>query len=164
MLERMQAEYQNPERLQQLLRAIVLRTSARNQFRGVVKSVRRGAVNADVTLDVGDGLEIVANITNESVSELALEPGRAAMALIKSSFVLLAPGAELRISARNRLPGTVHTIVRGAVNSEVRLQLTGDRVIIAVVTNESLKELGLRKRQTCCAVINASHVLIAVND
>jgi molybdate transport system regulatory protein len=164
VLARMQAEQQDPRRLQQLLRAITMRTSARNQFRGTVKSVRRGAVNADVTLELGDGLAIVANITNDSVTDLGLRSGRAAVALIKSSFVLLTPDSDLRISARNRLPGTVHGITRGAVNSEVKLQLAGDRLMVAIVTNASIKELGLRKSQACCAVINASHVLIAVND
>jgi molybdate transport system regulatory protein len=38
-----------------------MKTSARNQFRGTVKFVRKGAVNADVILDLGDGLEIFAN-------------------------------------------------------------------------------------------------------
>ena len=160
----MQVEQRHPQRLRQLLQAITMRTSARNQFRGTVRTVRRGAVNADVTLDLGDGVEVVANITNQSVTALALRPGRMAMALIKSSFVLLAPDAGLRISARNRLAGTVRSIVRGAVNSEVKLQLRGDRTIVAIVTNESLRELGLRRQQPCCAVINASHVLVAVND
>jgi molybdate transport system regulatory protein len=55
----------------------------------VVKTVRKGAVNADVILELGDGLKIFANITNEAVTELGLKRGRKAVALIKSSFVLL---------------------------------------------------------------------------
>lgn len=67
-----------------------MKTSARNQFRGRVRQVRRGAVNADVILELADGLEIFADVTNEAVDELQLAPGSAAIALIKASFVLLA--------------------------------------------------------------------------
>ena len=85
-----------------------MKTSARNALRGVVGGVTIGQVNAEVTLKVADGVEIVAIITKESVEELGLTIGREALALIKSSFVILAPGdAPLRTSARNRLTGTV---------------------------------------------------------
>lgn len=71
---------------------------------------------------------------------------------------------SLAISASNRLPGKVSGIVPGAINSEVKLQLTGTRTLVAIVTNQSLKDLGLKTGSQCCALINASHVLIAVND
>ena len=164
VLARMQAEIHDADRLNDLLKAIAMKTSARNQLRGTIKSIRKGAVNADVVLDLGDGLEIFANITNEAITELALKRGREAIALIKSSFVLLSPDADIRISASNRLPGKVASITTGAVNSEVKLQLAGTRTLIAIVTNESLKTLKLKKGSDCCALINASHVLIAVND
>jgi len=37
-----------------------MKTSARNQYPGRVKHISKGAVNADVVLDIGDGLEIFA--------------------------------------------------------------------------------------------------------
>lgn len=164
VLARMQAEIHDADRLNELLKAIAMKTSARNQLRGTIKRIRKGAVNADVVLDLGEGLEIVANITNESVSELALKRGGEAVALIKSSFVLLSPDADMRLSAGNRLPGKITAITPGAVNSEVKLQVSGARTLIAIVTNESLKALGVKKGSDCCAFINASQVLIAVND
>jgi molybdate transport system regulatory protein len=164
VLARLQAESHDPERFGALLQALTLRTSARNQFRGRVKAVRRGAVNADVTLDLGEGLEICANITNDAVDDLGLKRGREAFALIKASFVLLAPDAGIRISTRNRLPGTVKSIVTGAVNCEVRLHLAGDRTLVAIVTRAGLAELELQEGSACCGFIKASHILIAVND
>ncbi len=164
VLARMQAESHDSGRLGELLKAITLRTSARNQFRGKVRTIRRGAVNADVVIDLGDGLEIFANITNDAVEELGLKRGREALALIKASFVLLTPDAGIRISARNRLCGTIKSIAPGAVNCEVRLQLAGDRTLVAIVTRDGLEELGLRAGASCCGLIKASHVLVAVND
>jgi len=164
LLQQMQAQIHDVDRLSELMRAITMRTSARNQFRGVVKAVRRGAVNADVILDLGEGLEIFANITNDAVDELGLAPGRTAVALIKASFVVLSPDANIRVSARNQLRGTVTAVIPGSVNGEVRILLPGGRTLTAIVTTEALHELGLVEGATCSALIKASHVLIAVND
>jgi molybdate transport system regulatory protein len=141
-----------------------MKTSARNQFWGTVTSVRKGAVNADVVLDLGDGLTIFANITNEAVDELRLQSGRKAAALIKASFVLLSPDRDIRISARNRLPGVVSEVIPGSVNSEIRIELAGKRALTAIVTNEACEELRLAPGSYCLGLIKASHVLLAVTD
>jgi molybdate transport system regulatory protein len=141
-----------------------MKTSARNHFPGKVKTVHKGAVNADVILDLGHGLEIFANITNEAVDDLGLKPARDATALIKSSFILLTTDANIRISARNRLPGTVAAVIPGAVNAEVKLNLPGKLVLTAIVTLETVQELGLAAGKPCTALIKASHVILAVDD
>src|SRR5579863_5010341 len=71
--------------LSALLWSLGMRTSARNALRGVVESVKDGAVNAEVVLRIGEGAAITAIITRESVRDLGLAPGRDALALIKSS-------------------------------------------------------------------------------
>ena len=130
ILARMQTKVHDIEQLNQLLRAIVMKTSARNQFRGKVKRLRKGAVNADVILDLGDGLEIFANITNEAVEDLQLKKGREAVALIKASFVLLSPDLNIRISARNRLAGVVSKMAfQGASIARLKIQLAGKRTL-----------------------------------
>jgi molybdate transport system regulatory protein len=164
LLTQMQAQVHDFDKLNELIKAVTMKTSARNQFRGTVKAVLKGAVNADVILDIGDGLEIFANITNEAVEDLALKPGRAAVALIKASFILLSPDANIRISARNRLRGSVTEVIPGAVNCEIKVQLPGDRVLTAIITSDSLQELRLVPGSACTALIKASHILIAVND
>ena len=83
-----------------------MKTSARNSLPGVIQAVVAGAVNAEVTLRLTGGDEIVSVVTMESVRDLGLELGVPATALIKSSFVILAPGTQrLRTSARNCLSG-----------------------------------------------------------
>ncbi len=64
--------------------------SARNQLRGVVKGIQGDGVLCEVTLDLGNGQEIVSVITRSSAERLGLKPGVAATALIKSTEVLLA--------------------------------------------------------------------------
>ncbi|MGA2564395.1 MAG: TOBE domain-containing protein [Steroidobacteraceae bacterium] len=141
-----------------------MKISARNQFRGTVQAVRKGAVNADVILDLGDGVQLCANITNEAVEELGLKTGVEAVALIKASMILLSPDQDIRISARNRLVGVVSAIIPGSVNCEVKLRLGAARVLTAIITEQALKELALAVGRPCTALIKASHVLIGVND
>jgi molybdopterin-binding protein len=62
--------------------------SARNQFPGVVKSVTRGNVMAEVVVTVGP-LEIVSAITRASADALDLKPGDAVRAVIKATEVLI---------------------------------------------------------------------------
>ena len=62
--------------------------SARNQFKGVVKSVKLGGVMAEVVVTVGS-LEIVSAITRTSAESLGLQPGDEVKAIIKSTEVLI---------------------------------------------------------------------------
>lgn len=64
--------------------------SARNQFKGTVKGVVTGGVMAEVTVDIGHGMEVVSVITKASAERLGLSTGADVTAIIKSSEVLLA--------------------------------------------------------------------------
>lgn len=163
-LARMEAGVKNFDQINNLLKAISMKTSARNQFRGQVSYLEKGAVNSEVKVDLGEGLEIFAVVTNEAVNELGLVLGKETVVLIKSSFVMLCPDENVRTSARNRLCGVVRETLPGAVNSEVKLELPGGRVLTAIITKEALNELGFAPGQRACALIKASHVILAVND
>lgn len=69
----------------------------------------------------------------------------------------------MEISARNVLKGKVKRVVRGAVNSEVTLELTRDIDIVAIITNSSVDRLKLEEGDRAFAVIKASNVMIAVD-
>lgn len=68
----------------------------------------------------------------------------------------------MKLSARNQLKGRVVKITAGAVNSEVILELADGVQIVSIITNESVKTLGLAKGKEAYAVIKASNVMIAV--
>ena len=123
-----------------------------------------GQVNAEVSLRVSDDVVIVAVITKESVMDLGLAPGVQAMALIKSSFVILVPGdVPVRTSARNCLPGKVIRHEEGAVNDEVVLDIGQGKTITATITRGSGAELGLKVGDAAQALVKASHVILAVD-
>jgi molybdate transport system regulatory protein len=140
-----------------------MKTSARNALKGVVSKVTDGAVNAEVTLKVSDALSIVAVLTRESVRSLALEPGAPAIALIKASSVILAPGAEAPVtSARNALKGRIVRREDGAVNSEITLEVDQGKTLTAIITRESAEDLDLKVGDPATALIKAPHVILAV--
>jgi molybdate transport system regulatory protein len=66
-----------------------LKLSARNQLRGTIESVKRGAVNAEVSLVLDGGAVITAIVTNQSADALRLVEGGVALAVFKASSVIL---------------------------------------------------------------------------
>ncbi len=146
-----------------LIRRMSMKTSARNQFRGKVTLVNTGSVNDEIELEISAGQKIVAIVTHESTTELGLKVGAEALALIKSSSVILVTDDEgARFSARNRLTGSIARVHAGAVNTEVVLELPGGASLAAIVTNESSNSLGLAVGMTASAIFKASSVIVGV--
>ncbi|MGB6863974.1 MAG: TOBE domain-containing protein [Pseudolabrys sp.] len=65
-----------------------MKLSARNQLKGTIVEVKKGATTAHVRIDIG-GQTITASITTESADELKLETGKAAYAIIKATSVMV---------------------------------------------------------------------------
>ena len=64
--------------------------SARNQIEGTVVVVTEGAVNGHVTIEDADGVRISGSITNAAIQELGLVEGGKAVAIVKSTDVMVA--------------------------------------------------------------------------
>ena len=67
-----------------------MKVSARNVLKGKVVQVLRGAVNAEVTLELPGGARLASIITLGSLEALGLREGKEAYAVIKASSVMLA--------------------------------------------------------------------------
>ena len=63
--------------------------SARNILKGKVISVTKGAVAAEVQVDIGNGNVITSTITVGSADRLALAAGKDVSVIIKASEVIL---------------------------------------------------------------------------
>ncbi len=68
----------------------------------------------------------------------------------------------MKISARNQLAGTVASVSTGAINSEVVIDVGGVQMV-AVITNDSVKRLGLAAGKKAYAVVKASDVMVAID-
>ena len=66
-----------------------VRLSARNRFHGVVRSIERDGLLAQVEIDVTEPARVVAIVTAASVDALDLRPGVAATAVVKSTSVMV---------------------------------------------------------------------------
>ncbi len=146
-----------------LIRSLGMKTSARNMFRCLVEDVRPGAVNAEIILRLSETTTLAAVVTSESMTELGIAIGLPVTALIKASFVMLASGPDCpRVSARNRIPGTVTRREDGPVSTEIVLDIGGGQTISAIVTRDGADDLGLKVGQPAWALIKAPHVILAV--
>ncbi|MBV6823841.1 molybdopterin-binding protein [Pseudomonas sp. PD9R] len=140
-----------------------MKVSARNVFKGTISQVQSGAVNAEISLKLPGGNELVAVVTMESVKSLGLAVGKEAVALVKAPWVMLmTDSSDIRLSARNCLEGKVTSVTDGAVNAEVVIQLDGGAEVYSIVTRDAVAELGLAPGVSATAVIKASHIILGV--
>lgn len=63
--------------------------SARNQLAGTVTTIKKGAVNGHVALELSDGNIVTGSITNAAIDDLGLEVGAPAIAIVKSTDVIV---------------------------------------------------------------------------
>jgi molybdopterin-binding protein len=66
-----------------------MKLSARNQLKGKVLEVTKGATTSHIRVDLGHGVTITASITNEAVVDLGLQKGDEASAVVKASDVMI---------------------------------------------------------------------------
>lgn len=88
--------------------------------------------------------------------------GSPVVALFKAPSVVLSTDDDLILSARNQLAATVVNINEGAVNTEVIVRTTGGVEIVAILTQESVKNLALAVNSSVKVIVKASHVLLGV--
>jgi molybdopterin-binding protein len=70
------------------MKVTFMKLSARNQLKGRIVEIRKGATTAHVRIDIG-GQIVTASIMNESADELKLAVGQTAYAIIKASSVMV---------------------------------------------------------------------------
>ena len=163
-LENLERRLGEPASLYQLLRRISMKVSARNVLAGTITSITRGAVNAEVILELTGGAPLVAVVTNGAVENLALREGATAYAIIKASSVIVVSDLhDAKISARNIMCGTVVKIVEGPVSTEVDVEVGGGNTISAVITHGSASSLGLPVGGHACTMFKASSVILRVS-
>jgi molybdopterin-binding protein len=67
-----------------------MRLSARNQIKGEILDVKKGATTSHVRVEIAAGKVVTSSITNEAVEELGLKAGDTATVVIKASDVMIA--------------------------------------------------------------------------
>ena len=66
-----------------------MKLSTRNQISGTIVSITPGAVNGSIKVDIGGGIIVTANLTEEAIAELGLVTGDTVTVIIKASDVMI---------------------------------------------------------------------------
>jgi molybdopterin-binding protein len=69
---------------------------------------------------------------------------------------------DMKLSARNQIPGTIKTVKPGATTTHVTIEMSADVTITSSITNEAAEELQLKPGMKVFAVVKASDVMIGV--
>jgi molybdate transport system regulatory protein len=166
-LDGLNAALGDPKASLEVLRRLALRTSARNQFIGRIVAVMARTVDAEVEIAIQGDRRIIAGLTNESVEQLGLRPGRRVWALVKAVAVSVQrePGRAAQVPPQtNRLCGTAQRIVRGDGPVEVSVALGAGVTVRGVTATDELEALGIQEGGPACAVFPASSVIVGVDD
>lgn len=140
------------------LAALALRTSMRNQFPCVVKTVGATGGLVRVGLELPGGGRLVSRITRESAQLLQLHRGLHVLALCKATAVRVA--AQIGPAAsRNVLVGTVGRVSRSAQGGEVALQLPGGVSLVGFAEPGQ----ALKRSQQAMASIDETGVVVAIS-
>lgn len=140
-----------------------MKISARNAFDGTIEAITLGAINSEVDVTLPGGLKIVATVANDAIRELNLAAGKPVQAFVKASSVLLLTDSDgARLSARNRLPGTIAALTEGPVSSDVAIALGNGQTVHATITHEASVALGLKVGTPAIAVFKAPSVILGV--
>lgn len=137
-----------------------MKTSARNELNGVITEVKSGGVMSEVVVKITDEINIYSTITNDATESLGLKVGDSVSVLIKSSLVLLSK-EKLKTTARNNIKTEVVEVLKGAVNSEIKLYF-GQKSLCAIVTNDAVEDLQIKSGDSIYAFFKASSVILIV--
>ena len=142
---------------------IAMKTSARNQFAGIIVSILQGPVNDEVTLMMNGSAMLVASITHGSCRELNLDIGAKVFALIKASSIALHAVDDPQLKGRrNALVGTAHTVTQGPTRSEVELLVDNGLNFVCTVPNDAVERLKINLSAKLVAVIDPTNIIISI--
>ncbi len=146
-----------------LLSETPMKTSARNQYPGMITAILQGPVNDLVTIRIDETHELSASITHRSGKELQLDIGDKVFALIKASTLDISlKSASQHRAEKNTLAGTISQVSPSDEKTEIIILLEGDLDLVATVANAQVKKLGLKPGLKVAAFVEASNVIVGV--
>ena len=142
------------------IRRLSMQISARNQISGTVELIEHGKINAEIFIKLKSGYTLVSVITNTAANNLNLKIGDEVVAIFKSSTVLITTDITLNISARNKFQGTIDSVNKDEINTELIIDIGNSDKIASVITTSSYERLKMDIGTQVSAIIKASDVII----
>ncbi len=69
----------------------------------------------------------------------------------------------MKLSAKNQLKGTVVGIEEGLITAKVAIDLGGGNIVTAIISKDSIKDLGLKVNDTAYAIIKSTEVIVGID-
>lgn len=136
---------------------LVVKTSARNQLFGRINEIRAGAVNAELSVELKGGQLSIVTLSLALLNDPGLKPGADTVLLINSTDIILAIDSEShRFSAHNHLSCRIIRMQRDDVNAEVIVLLPVGETLTAMVTQQSIQNMGLKTGMSAWAIFKTS--------
>jgi len=157
-----------------LLQRLVVKTSARNQIFGCITAIQAGAVNAEVSVKLKGGEQVITSVTLTSLNDLGLQVGADAVLLVNSADITLtvdsdsnrfpatAPALLYLLHPCNRLSCSVIRVQQDEVNAEVIVLLPGGETLVAMVTPQSVQSLALMPGMPVWAMFKSNAPVLGV--
>lgn len=142
------------------LRKLSMQISARNQISGIIESIEKNDISAEIFIKLKSGNILTSVITNRATQNLDLKIGDEVVAFFKSSTVLVSLDTNLNISASNQFQGIIENINISEINSEVIIDIGNEEKIATIITTSSVKKLKLEIGSKVQAIIKASDIMI----
>ena len=142
---------------------VKMKTSARNAFTGRITHITRDGLLVEVELSTMSGLQVVAVITEDSFNNLRLAEGSAVTATVKAPWVVLEEKSKnYKSSTRNKFTGKVTRVKKSDIACEVLVDLDEGSKACALVTLESVENLGLKPGKPITVMFKAFSVILNV--
>lgn len=145
-----------------LIRHLMVQTSARNKLKGAIQSIVPGSTYDKVTITLGSDAEIIANVSRSSVDELALHAEQDVLAFIDATSVIVGVSKPNNLSAQNQLKGHIERTTTDDVSTEISIRLDAGPIIVSQVTPDSVQKLALHTGTEVYAIFKASAVMLGL--
>lgn len=148
---------------QLLLQRLVVKTSARNQLFGNIIAIQLGAVNAEITVKLKGGEQVLVNIGLSSIESLGLRVGADALLLINNADILLTLDAHhQQFMLSNCLACRVIRIQQDEINAEVMVLLPGGEILAVLISPHSAQTMAIEPGQELWAVFSSNSPILGV--
>ncbi len=148
---------------QMLLKRLVIKTSATNQLFGYIIEIDQGTVNAEVVVKLKGGELVAAAISLSELKQLDLNIGSDIVLLINDPEIIIATDPDnYSFSARNCLRGKVVRLQEDEVDAEVVIHLPSGDSLVAIISQVSVEEMGLKLGISAHALFKSNAVMIGV--
>lgn len=162
ILQELNRELETDPILLQWYRRLIHQSSARNQWRAEVLTLKLGVVRSEVTLRLPMGALMVASVSRETISRMALNYGSQVIVLVKATMVhLVAKSQDYDFSAENHFEGVISDIIQDEVSAEIIVNLaSGDRVVTTLGVDE-YAEIGVGEGDNVSLFFDAGAIVLA---